>query len=108
MAYDLASLRHSVTIFEASAQPGGMMRYGIPEYRLPYNKLDEDIAVIQAMGVEIRCNMRIGDNLTMSELEQNYEARLVAIGLHQGRSTRIPALNILLYILRRFIAQHYR
>ncbi len=72
VAYDLARHGHSVTLFEASSQPGGMMRYGIPEYRLPYNKLDEDIAVIQAMGVEIRCNMRIGDTLSMTELEQNY------------------------------------
>lgn len=93
VAYDLARHGHSVTLFEASSQPGGMMRYGIPEYRLPYNKLDEDIAVIQAMGVEIRCNMRIGDTLSMTELEQNYDATLIAIGLHQGRSTRIPGIE---------------
>jgi glutamate synthase (NADPH/NADH) small chain len=93
VAYDLARQGHTVTIFEAAAQPGGMMRYGIPEYRLPYNKLDEDIAVIQAMGVEIRCNMRVGDNLTMAELEQNYGATLIATGLHQGRSTRIAGVE---------------
>ncbi|RKZ37862.1 MAG: oxidoreductase [Gammaproteobacteria bacterium] len=89
-AYDLARQGYTVTIFESLAQPGGMMRYGIPEYRLPYDKIDEDIDVIQAMGVDIRCNTPIGHELTMAEVEKDYDATLIATGLHGGRSTRIP------------------
>jgi len=89
-AYDLAKLGHAVTIFEAHAQPGGMMRWGIPEYRLPYDKLDNDIAVISALGVDIRCNTRIGEEMTIQQLQQDYDAVLLATGLHAGRSTRIP------------------
>jgi glutamate synthase (NADPH/NADH) small chain len=90
VAYDLARKGHAVTIFEALQQPGGMMRYGIPEYRLPYDKLDQDIKVIQSMGVEIRCNVRIGEDIMITNLETDYDATLIAIGLHVGRSTRIP------------------
>ena len=90
VAYDLARQGHLVTIFEALEQAGGMMRYGIPEYRLPYDKLDQDIKVIQSMGVEIRCNIRIGQNIKMADLEKDYDATMIAIGLHVGRSTRIP------------------
>jgi glutamate synthase (NADPH) small chain len=93
VAYDLARQGHAVTVFEALDKPGGMMRYGIPEYRLPYDKLDEDIDVIQSMGVEIRCNTRIGSDMTMADLEKDFEATLVAIGLHGGRSTRVPGAD---------------
>jgi glutamate synthase (NADPH/NADH) small chain len=90
VAYDLARQGHAVTIFEALDKPGGMMRYGIPEYRLPYDKLDEDIEVIQSMGVDIRCNVRIGQDMTMADLKNDFDAMLIAIGLHGGRSTRVP------------------
>lgn len=89
-AYDLAREGHQVTIFEANAQPGGMMRWGIPEYRLPYQKLDEDIEVIRQMGVEIRCNTRVGTDVSMTQLQADYDAVMLGIGLHLGRSTRIP------------------
>lgn len=95
IAYDLARQGHAVTIYEANPYPGGMMRYGIPEYRLPYDKLDQDIAIIQSMGVEIICNSSIGDDqqITMQKLEKEYDAVVMAIGLHQGRSTRIPGAD---------------
>lgn len=93
VAYDLARQGYAVTIFEALAKPGGMMRYGIPEYRLPYDKLDEDIDVIQSMGVEIRCNVCIGEDMTMADLEKDFDATLIAIGLHGGRSTRVPGTD---------------
>jgi glutamate synthase (NADPH/NADH) small chain len=89
VAYDLARQGHAVTIFEALEKPGGMMRYGIPEYRLPYDKLDDDIDVIQSMGVEIRCNVR----QEMADLEKDFDATLIAIGLHGGRSTRVPGTD---------------
>jgi glutamate synthase (NADPH/NADH) small chain len=94
-AFDLAKHGHAVTIFESLAAPGGMMRYGIPEYRLPYSKLDADIGVIAAMGVEIRCNAPIGEGqaVTMEALQQDYDAVLVSTGLHAGRSTRVPGTD---------------
>jgi len=93
VAYDLARQGHAVTIFEALDKPGGMMRYGIPEYRLPYDKIDEDIDVIQSMGVDIRCNVHIGHQMTMADLENDFDATLIAIGLHGGRSTRVPGTD---------------
>ena len=93
VAYDLARQGHAVTVFEALDKPGGMMRYGIPEYRLPYDKLDEDIDVIQSMGVEIRCNTRVDIDMTMADLEKDFDATLVAIGSHGGRSTRVPGAD---------------
>ncbi len=93
VAYDLARQGHAVTVFEALDKAGGMMRYGIPEYRLPYDKLDEDIDVIQSMGVEIRCNTRVDIDMTMADLEKDFDATLVAIGSHGGRSTRVPGAD---------------
>ncbi len=89
-AFDLARLGHKVTVFEAQSRGGGMTRYGIPEYRLPYEALDRDIDLILSMGVEIHYNCRIGKNKRMSTLEKNFDAVLMAIGLQQGRQTRIP------------------
>lgn len=92
-AYDLIKQGHEVTVFEALEKPGGMPRYGIPEYRLPYDRLDADIDVIQSLGVDIRCNTRVGRDLSMLDLERDYDAVLVGIGLQQGRSTRIPGAD---------------
>lgn len=89
-AFDLAKMGHSVTVFEANEKPGGMMRYGIPEYRLPYDKLDNDIDVIEAAGVDIRCGVKIGQDVDFITLENDYDAVLISTGLGQGRSTRIP------------------
>ncbi|GKY87329.1 FAD-dependent oxidoreductase [Sinisalibacter aestuarii] len=89
-AYDLARSGHAVTVFEAQDKPGGMMRYGIPEYRLPYDALDRDIAVIKAQGVEIKTGTRIGTDITLDQLKADYDATVLSIGLHLGRSTRVP------------------
>ncbi|MBF0246752.1 MAG: FAD-dependent oxidoreductase [Alphaproteobacteria bacterium] len=89
-AYDLARQGHKVVVYEVRKHPGGMPRYGIPEYRLPYDILDADIDVIRAMGVEIKCETRVGSDITMDELKAKNDAVILAIGLHLGRSTRIP------------------
>jgi len=89
-AYDLARKGHAVTVYEAMAAGGGMTRYGIPEYRLPYDALDNDISVITSMGVDIQYNTRIGTDISIDSLKQDNDAVLLAIGLQQGRSTRIP------------------
>ena len=89
-AFDLARKGHQVTVYEAQAAAGGMTRYGIPEYRLPYAALDNDISVITSMGVEIEYNTRIGKDISMQTLQQENDAVLLAVGLQLGRSTRIP------------------
>ncbi len=89
-AFDLARLGHQVTVFEGQAEPGGMVRYGIPEYRMPRARLDDDVDVIRAMKVDIRCNTWVGKDISMDQLEQDWDAVLLATGLHLGRSTRVP------------------
>ena len=92
-AYDLARQGHQVTVFEGLDKPGGMPRWGIPEYRLPYERLDADIAVIEAMGVQIRCNTWVGRDIGMSQLRDDFDAVLLGLGLQLGRSTRIPGAD---------------
>ncbi|GAB6042685.1 FAD-dependent oxidoreductase [Endothiovibrio diazotrophicus] len=89
-AFDLARKGHGVTVFEAKAAAGGMTRYGIPEYRLPYDALDRDVDLILSMGVDIHYNCRIGVDKTMDALHEEFDAVLLAIGLQEGRQTRIP------------------
>jgi len=88
-AYHLARRGYLVTVFEALPVAGGMMRVGIPEYRLPREVLDREIADIVALGVEIKTGMRLGDNLQMSELN-DYAAIFIAIGLQRSRKLNIP------------------
>lgn len=89
-AFDLAKAGHAVTVFEARAAAGGMLRYGIPSYRLPYDRLDRDVDAITALGVEIRCDHQVGRDVTMDELRDGHDAVILAIGLHLGRSLRMP------------------
>jgi len=89
-AYDLALQGYQVTIYEGLPAAGGMTRYGIPEYRLPYDRLDDDIDVITSLGVDIHYNTWVGRDISMTQLEQDNDAVIIANGLHLGRSTRIP------------------
>ena len=86
-AYYLARRGHAVTVFEAFPEPGGMMRYGIPEYRLPREVLAGEIEEIKGVGVDIRVNTMIS---SVDELfEHGYHAIFLAIGAHQGAKLRI-------------------
>lgn len=89
-AFDLAKQGHAVTVFEALDKPGGMTRWGIPEYRLPYDSIDRDVDVIRSVGVDIRCNVKIGKDIALEELRNTHDAVLIALGLQLGRATRIP------------------
>lgn len=89
-AHYLAKMGYQVTIFEQFASAGGMMRYGIPEYRLPYDQIDKDINYILSLGVDIKYNTRIGDDITLEQLGKDYDAVFSGTGLHLGRSTGIP------------------
>jgi NADPH-dependent glutamate synthase beta subunit-like oxidoreductase len=96
-AYQLARRGYNVTVYEAFSKPGGMLRYGIPDYRLPQNILDREINRIEEMGVEIKCNQIIGKDIPYEELQKNYDAIFVGIGAHKGKLLGIPnedALNI--------------
>jgi len=88
-AYHLARHGYYATVFEALPFAGGMMRMGIPEYRLPREVLDREIADIEALGVEIRTNMRVGDDLKLSDLE-DYQAIFIAVGLQKSRKLNVP------------------
>ena len=88
-AYHLARWGYPVTVFEALPVPGGMMRVGIPDYRLPKDVLEREIAAIEALGVEIKTNMRLGDNLSLDDLG-DYKAIFIAVGLSKSRRLNIP------------------
>ena len=83
-AYHLARLGFSVTVFEALPEPGGMLMYAIPEYRLPKEILRKEIGYIRKLGVEIKTNVRIGKDIALSEVKKTYEAVFVASGAHEG------------------------
>ncbi len=92
-AYYLAVARYRATIFEALPKPGGIMRYGIPEYRLPYHVLDKDIGTIASVGVEIRCKTRVGEDITLDDLHRDFDAVFIATGFHVGRSTKVEGVD---------------
>jgi glutamate synthase (NADPH) small chain len=92
-AYYLILMGYQVTILEAQPKAGGMMRYGIPEYRLPYEVLDKDIGLIEHLGVEIRTGTRVGTDVSIDELRDRYDVVMLASGFHQGRSTRVPGTD---------------
>jgi len=89
-AHYLALMGYEVKIFEKLGAAGGMMRYGIPEYRLPYDQIDKDIDYILSLGVEIQYNVNIGTDVTLDQLGKDYDAVFSGTGLHLGRSTGIP------------------
>ena len=82
-AYHLARMGHGVTVYESLEKPGGLLRYGIPEYRLPKDVLDSEIADVQALGVQIRCSTRVGRDVSWDDLK-NFDAVFVATGVHQS------------------------
>ncbi|TET25624.1 MAG: 4Fe-4S dicluster domain-containing protein [Dehalococcoidia bacterium] len=86
-AYYLAKLGHSVTVFEELAKAGGMMRVGIPDYRLPKNILDGEIEEVKRVGVDIKLNTRIESIDELSR--QGYEAIFLALGAHRGMKMRV-------------------
>jgi len=92
-AYYLTLLGYNVKIFEALSGPGGMTRYGIPEYRLPYDQIDKDVDYIKSLGVEFQFNTRIGKDITLDKLHEDFDAVFAGTGLHLGRSTRIDGSN---------------
>ena len=90
-AYHLARRGIKSTIFEALPEPGGMLRVGIPAHRLPREILDQEIEIITNLGVEIKTNSALGEDLTIDSLfEQGYNAVYLAMGAHKGLELGIP------------------
>jgi len=79
-AYYLQLMGHQATVYEMLPELGGMLRYGIPNYRLPKNRLDEDIRSILKTGVEVKHGLKIGQDITIQELREQYDAVLITIG----------------------------
>ncbi|UCH84628.1 MAG: FAD-dependent oxidoreductase, partial [Candidatus Latescibacterota bacterium] len=88
-AYHLARRGYPVTVFEAFPKTGGMLRYGIPQYRLPWDILDAEVDRILDMGVELKLNTAVGTDVSMDDLRKEYKAIFVAIGAHQGYKLRV-------------------
>ena len=92
-AYYLALMGHKVTIFEECSKLGGMLRYGIPSYRFPREKLDAEIESILSLGIEVHTGVTVGRDIWLEKLEQEYDCIYIAIGAHQDKKTGIPGEN---------------
>ncbi|MBE6919602.1 MAG: FAD-dependent oxidoreductase [Ruminococcaceae bacterium] len=89
-AYYLALMGHKVTIYEERDKLGGMLRYGIPAYRFPRQKLDDEIASILSLGIEAHTGVSVGRDITFDKLQRDYDCLYIAIGAHQDKKTGIP------------------
>ncbi len=92
-AYQLARRGYKVTVFESFDRPGGMLRYGIPQYRLPREILDAEIQKILDLGVELKCGTTVGKDVSLEDLRRDYRAVFVGIGAHKGRTMGIAGEN---------------
>ena len=88
-AYYLALMGHKVTVYEKQKHLGGMMRYGIPSYRLPRQKLDDEIASILSLGIEVHTEVDVGTDITFDALKQEYDCLYLSIGAHTDKKTGI-------------------
>ncbi|MFT8887820.1 MAG: NAD(P)-binding protein [Ethanoligenens sp.] len=88
-AYYLSLMGHSVTIYEKQPHLGGMLRYGIPSYRLPRERLQDDIDVILSTGIQVQTDVAIGENQSVKDLAKEYDAVFLAIGAHANRALGI-------------------
>ncbi|MBF0310667.1 MAG: NAD(P)-binding protein [Magnetococcales bacterium] len=89
-AYHLARKGHAVTLFERDPKLGGMMRYGIMGYRVDRSVLEKEIQRIVDLGIEVRCNVRIGTDISLDELRKSYDAVFLGVGAQKGRNLPIP------------------
>ena len=88
-AYYLALMGHSVTVYEKRKALGGMLRYGIPDYRFPRTLLDAEIASILSLGIEVHTNVNVGTDVTLDQLKKEYDCLYLAIGAHTDKKTGI-------------------
>ena len=94
-AHDLALLHYDVSVFEAAAEPGGMMRFGIPEYRLPRTLLRAEIDRIVSLGVDLRLNSPLSADFGLAQLRaQGFEAVFLSVGVSRGRDLQAPGAEL--------------
>lgn len=88
-AYFLSLMGHKCVVYEMKSKLGGMLRYGIPNYRLPRERLQEDIDCVLSTGVEVKYNTKIGENFSIKDLRDQYDAVYIAIGAHNDKKIGI-------------------
>ncbi len=93
-AYYLRMLGYGVEIFDSNDKPGGMLRYGIPEYRLPYEQLDKDVKYIESLDVKINQNVRIGKDISFEKLYSGFDALFFSTGLTKPYGLEIPGEDL--------------
>ncbi|MDE3165802.1 MAG: FAD-dependent oxidoreductase [Acidobacteriota bacterium] len=93
-AFYLALLGHEVTVFEANAEAGGMLRYALPEYRLPREIVRREVELIRRMGVEFVCNTAVGADISLSDLDNRYNAVFLAIGTWKEAWVYLPGTEL--------------
>ena len=93
-AYYLAIMGHSVTVYDMMEKMGGMLRYGIPQYRLPKDVLDKEIAIIEKTGVKLVNNVKLGKDFTIKSLKAENDAVIVAVGAWKSSSMRTPGEDL--------------
>jgi len=94
VAFNLVKKGHSVTIYEAREKMGGMLYFGVPEYRLPKSILQSEVDLIKSLGVEFKFNTRIGRDVSLENLVKNSDAVIVAIGAHKSLNLKIDGENL--------------
>ena len=90
-AYDLRIAGHQVTILESESEPGGMMRWAIPEFRLPLDVLQQEVDLLRRMGVEIKCNIKVGRDTSLEQICNEYDAVLIATGCSVAKKLDLPS-----------------
>ncbi|HXJ88395.1 MAG TPA: FAD-dependent oxidoreductase [Candidatus Binatia bacterium] len=94
VAHDLTHIGYKVSVFEANAEPGGMLTVGVPVFRLPRQLVKKEIEAILSLGVELKCNMRLGRDFTIADLRrEGYKAIFLGIGLPKGRKLPLPGAD---------------
>jgi NADPH-dependent glutamate synthase beta subunit-like oxidoreductase len=92
-AHDLALMGMKPVVFETEAIPAGMLAVGVPSYRLPRELIEKEIAVIEALGVEIKCGVTVGEDVSFGELRRDYAAVVIAVGAKSSRGLGLPGEN---------------
>jgi glutamate synthase (NADPH) small chain len=85
---------HTVIVYEAAARPGGLLRYGIPDFKLEKHVLDRRLAILEAQGIELRCGVNVGVDPTWPELVATHDAVVLAIGAQRARDLDIPGREL--------------
>jgi formate dehydrogenase major subunit len=89
-AFYLQQMGHACTLIDAHEKPGGMVRYGIPSYRLPRDVIEREVSVVERLGAEIRCGVRVGKDVTLDALRKDFDAVFIAVGAQGASRMDVP------------------